>query len=61
MSVKKCKKGYFWNPTTCSCENGKYAKSIGDSIVICDEIIEETRSTSTKSIPTKNTSTNFYI
>ena len=62
--------GYFWNPATCS-KNGKYPRSISDSVVICNEIIEETKSsiprtiatksTSAKAIPTKNTSTNFYI
>ena len=30
-------------------------------MVICDEIIKETKSTSRKAIPTKSTSTNFYI
>ena len=37
------KKGYFWDPTTCSCKNGKYARSIGDSGVICNEILEKTK------------------
>ena len=52
--------------------NGKYAGSIiGDSAVICDEIIDttktvltkslSTKSTSTKTVPTKCTSTNFDI
>ena len=41
----------------CSRENGKYVESIiGDSVIMCDEIIKET-----KTIPTKSTSTNFYI
>ena len=41
----------------CSRENGKYVGSIiGDSVIMCDEIIKET-----KTIPTKSTSTNFYI
>ena len=41
----------------CSRENGKYVESIiGDSVILCDEIIKET-----KTIPTKSTSTNFYI
>ena len=52
-----CKNGYFWNPAKCSCENGKYAGSIGNSVVICDEIIEETKIIPTKSIPTKSNST----
>ena len=39
-----CKKYYIWNPATCSCENGKYlARIIDDSVITCDEIIEETR------------------
>ena len=29
-----CKKDYFWNPATCSCKNGKYARSISDSVDI---------------------------
>ena len=51
----QCKKGYFWNPAKCSCENDKYAKRIGNSAVTCNEVIEET-----KTIPPKSTSTNFY-
>ena len=46
------KKGYLWNPATYSCENGKNKRSIDDSVVVWDEIIEET-----KTIPTKSTST----
>ena len=43
-----CEKNYIWHPTTCSCENGKYlANIIDDSVITCDEIIEDT-----KSIPT---------
>ena len=43
-----CNKDYIWNPATCSCENNKYlACIIDDSVIACDEIIEET-----KSIPT---------
>ena len=58
QELRLCEKGYFWNPATCSSENGKYAGSIsGDSVVICDKIIEETKVTSTKFIPTKSTST----
>ena len=35
------KKNYIWNPTTCSCENGKYLASIIDnSVITCDEIID---------------------
>ena len=37
-------KDYIWNPATCSCKNGKYLASIIDNSVIkCDEIIEETK------------------
>ena len=38
-----CEKDYIWNPTSCSCENGQYlANNIDDSVMSCDEIIEET-------------------
>ena len=45
---------------------GKYAATIGDSVVMCDEIIDTTKDTSTKTIltktvPTKYNLTNFYI
>ena len=46
-----CEKDYIWSPATCSCENGKYLASVIDnynSVITCDEIIEET-----KTIPTK--------
>ena len=41
----KNKEDYIWNPATCSCENGKYLVSItdDDSVITCDEIIEETK------------------
>ena len=36
-----CEKDQIWNPTTCSCENGKYLANImDDSVITCDEIIE---------------------
>ena len=36
-------KHYIWNPVTC-CEKGKYLASIIDnSVIMCDEIIEETK------------------
>ena len=57
-----CDKGYFWNPVTCNCKNGKYAGSIiGDPVVTCDEIIDTLNSTSTKTFPANCTLTNFYI
>ena len=49
----KCKKhiceyDYFWNPAACSCENGKYLVNIiDDSVIIFDEIIEETNTVPT--------------
>ena len=46
-----CKRDYIWNPATCICEKGRYPRSIIDDSVMCDEIIEET-----KTLPTKSTS-----
>ena len=47
-SIMCAKKNYIWNPTTCSCENGKYLASIiDDSVISFDEMVEET-----KNIPT---------
>ena len=35
-------KDFIWNLATCGCENCKYLSSIiDDSLVTCDEIIEE--------------------
>ena len=40
IQEKLCEKGYIWNPATCNCENGRYAKSIVDDAgIICHEII----------------------
>ena len=48
-----CGKSYFWNPATCSCENGKYARSIIDnSVITCDEIKDTTKTVPTKTVPT---------
>ena len=34
------KKDYSWNPSTCTCENSKYLKSIANtSAIACDNII----------------------
>ena len=39
-----CEKEYTWNTDTCSCKNGKYLPKItDDSVITCDEIIEETK------------------
>ena len=41
-------KDHIQNPVTCSCENGKYLASIiDDSVITCDEIIEETNTVPT--------------
>ena len=57
-SVKKVmyvKKDYIWNPSTCSCKNGKYLASIKyDSAVMCNEVIESWNEEA------KTVSTNFY-
>ena len=65
-------KSYIWNPATCSCKNSKYVESIVDnSVITCDEIIEEikpipanailTKSTLTKCNSTKIDPTKFYF
>ena len=42
------KKDYIWSPATCSCKNDKYLASIiDDSVIMCDEIIEETKTVKT--------------
>ena len=44
--IKKnmCQRYYIWNPSTCTCENGKYLGSIiGDSVITCDKVIEVTK------------------
>ena len=53
---RKCKnrKDYIWNPATCSCEKSKYLASIiNDSVIICEEIIKETKTIPTKILPAK--------
>ena len=41
INILYVKKNYIFNPATCSCENGKYLKSImDDSAITCDEIID---------------------
>ena len=35
------KQNHIWNPSICSCENGKYLASImNDSAIMCDEVIK---------------------
>ena len=61
------KKDKIWNPATCSCENGKYLASINDdSVITCDEIIEETKTVPTnfnekKIQPVKQKNYIFYF
>ena len=39
-NYRKCKKGYSWNPSRCTCENSKNLKIITDtSVITCDDII----------------------
>ena len=41
-------KNYIWNTATCNCENSKYVGSVTDnSIIRCDEIIEEIKTIQT--------------
>ena len=56
-------KCYSWNPSICICENGKYLKSIADSLVIeCDEIINAIDSVPTNVTNTISTNiTKYYI
>ena len=52
----------IWNPATCSCKNGKYVESIiDDSVIMCDGIMEETKTIPTKSTSKKIISTNFCV
>ena len=40
------------NPNTCTCENTTYLESIiGDSLTICDEIVEVTETVPVNTIP----------
>ena len=62
-----CAKDCIWNHDVCTCKNGKYIASIiDDSVIMCDDIIEETKTVPTNSnrietVPTKITSINIYI
>ena len=46
----ECRKHHsIWNPATCSYENGKYLVNIiNDSVITCDELIEETKTSYNK-------------
>ena len=55
-------KDYIWNPSTCICEYGKYSVSImDDSMITCDEIIEETVTTNFNEKKSTCKTQNFYI
>ena len=50
-----CENNYIWNPSICTCKNGKYLGTIiSDSAIMRDEIIEVTKTVTTKTIPVKN-------
>ena len=56
------KKDYIWIPAACSCESGKYLENIIDnSMFMYNEIREEIKSTSIKTIPANSNLTNFCI
>ena len=55
-----CKNDCIWNPAKCTCENGKYVKSVVDNYkIVCDEIIETTKIASAKIVLTRNIARNF--
>ena len=44
---------YIESHSTCTCENGKYLGNIiGDPVIMCDEIINATKTVSIKTVPT---------
>ena len=48
-----CKKSYIWHSATYTCEKDKYLASIiDDSGITCDEIVEEIKTTPTKTVST---------
>ena len=59
-----CEKDYIWNSDACSCAKGKYVGGIiDDSLIMYDEIMDTTKSISTKTVPAKavQTKTNLLI
>ena len=61
-----CEKDHIWNPSACSCKNGKYLASIIDvSLITCDKIIdadveaESNDEAKSNNEETKTVSTNF--
>ena len=66
MWVKKryAWENYIWSPATFSCDDGKYLLNIIDnSLITCDEIVEEKTKTFTTNFNEKNTicKTKIYI
>ena len=57
-----CEKDYVWNSATCNCKNGKYLTSImDDSVITCDEIIEERVATNLRENKANCKTQNLYI
>ena len=58
-----CEKDYVWNPATCNCQNGKYLASIiDDSVIMCNGMIEETKTALTNfNQKTSCKTKHFYI
>ena len=61
-----CEKDYIWNLATCGCESCEYlAGFIDDSVIICDEIIKETKTIATiyneKNITCNTQKNMFYL
>ena len=55
-----CGKDYIWNPTTCTCKNGKHLQTIiRDSAIAFNEIIKVTKTFPTETTSCKNISTNL--
>ena len=45
-----CEEDYIWNPSACACEVDEYLKIIiGDSVVICDEVLDAVAKSYSKS------------
>ena len=63
QSKKTCvQKWFYWNPSTCTCENGEYWENvIDDSVVKCDEIIDAFQLEKSNVKKATYTMNNFYI
>ena len=50
---RMCEKKYIWNPATCSCKNCRHVwRMVHDSVIMCDEIIKETKTIPTETVLT---------